>query len=485
MSLFGVVTLQGCKSDDPQQAAAGGSAGEGPDSSEGGMPTKPEAGAAGEGPEAMGGAGAGLPLDRPCDTPAGKGTTHGLFVSKDETWTFAGSPYLVPDGLSIDATLTLEPCTVVRVGAGKDILVGGKLLGKGRVDDTGDIAQYTFIQPLDDAPWGAIKSTAAGGEIDLNTAWVEGGGAVPAGTQPQQTGMIVVEGERGLELAPRLTLFDVYLIGSASQGVVLTNNAAFGEPGLISAVKNAGYPVLVGSRAAGTVPDLLVQDNGHEAVLIGISERLGDGVPSDVVLRKLNIPYRIGTDLDTGVLEVGTGNGNAATLTIEAGTQLLFPELGGISVEGPDGTLIATGTANAPVVFTSDAAKPMAGDWLGLNFTGKVAAKTSLKYVEVAYAGNANTGARSFSCGTPPAPAMDQAETMGAVYLSLDEAPAGRFLSNSVLRDSASNGVDRGYTGAEVDFAATNTFENIAFCLQTTPKPAVGACPAKPTCQLP
>jgi hypothetical protein len=199
--------------------------------------------------------------------------------------------------------------------------------------------------------------------------------------------------------------------------------------------------------------------------LVGISERLGDGVPAGVTLRDLGIPYRIGTDLDTGVLEVGTGNGNAAKLTIEPGTELRFPPLGGISVEGPSGVLLAKGSAASPIVFTSDAKDPMPGDWRGLNFTGVVSPTTLLFSVEVAYAGNSNTGTRSFSCGTPPAPAMDQAQTMGAIYLSLDKAPASSFLSNSVLHDSAS--------------------KNIAFCVQTTPKPAVGACPAEPTCQLP
>ncbi len=234
------------------------------------------------------------------------------------------------------------------------------------------------------------------------------------------------------------------------------------------------------------MPDVFFEDNGADAVLVETYERLGDAGPTDVVLRNLGVPYRIGTDLDTTGLEVGTGNGSAASLTIEPGTELRFPEHGGLSVEGPDGTLVAEGTAAKPIVFTSDAATPAAGDWLGLNFHKQVADGTLLDHIVVAYAGGSDTGIRSSSCGTPPAAPTKQLTTMGAIYLSLDVAPTKSFVTNSLLEDSATNGVDRGYTGDAIDFSDSNTFERVAFCIQTEPKPSVGACSADPACpQLP
>ncbi|HXK16819.1 MAG TPA: hypothetical protein VNG33_03360, partial [Polyangiaceae bacterium] len=325
-------------------------------------------------------------------------------------------------------------------------------------------------------------SSSAGGQIELTATLVDGGGAVPQGTDPLQTGMVVLEGERQKPLAERLTLARAVLRGSSSQGVVLTNNAAFAPESTLSVTGSAGYPLLVGAQAAGTIPELRLADNATDAILVGTSERLGDAGPSDVVLRNGGYPYVIGSDLDTTGLVVGTGNGSAATLTLEPGVELRFPAGGGLAVEGPDGSLIAEGSQAKPIVFTTALLPALAGAWLGLNFRGEIAAATSLDHVSVSYAGSLDTETRSFSCGSPPAPSASQQQTMGAIYLSLDVPPAKSFVKNSLFSDSASNGIDRGYTGDAIDFSVSNSFERLAFCVQTEPKPLLGACPDAPAC---
>ncbi len=63
------------------------------------------------------------------------GTVHNNEVTRDETWTLAGSPHRVPDGVSVrdGAMLIVEPCAVVLVGHGNWLVVqsGGGLLAVG------------------------------------------------------------------------------------------------------------------------------------------------------------------------------------------------------------------------------------------------------------------------------------------------------------------------------------------------------------------
>lgn len=83
---------------------------------------------------------------------------------------------------------------------------------------------------------------------------------------------------------------------------------------------------------------------------------------------------------------------NGATLTIEPGTKIKFESGAGLTVY--DGTLLAEGTEDKPITFTSLAVSPTKGAWNGLSFTSQTLNNTSLKYCIVEYAGQqANSGA--------------------------------------------------------------------------------------------
>jgi hypothetical protein len=55
--------------------------------------------------------------------------------------------------------------------------------------------------------------------------------------------------------------------------------------------------------------------------------------------------------------------------------------------------------------------------------------------------------------------------------------PMAPFVTNTTIAHSAANGILRGWRGGVVDFLATNTFESVAWCLQSFPKSEIGACP--------
>ncbi|MBL9020832.1 MAG: hypothetical protein JNL21_01480, partial [Myxococcales bacterium] len=62
------------------------------------------------------------------------------------------------------------------------------------------------------------------------------------------------------------------------------------------------------------------------------------------------------------------------------------------------------------------------------------------------------------------------------------EKPEASMLTSSLLSDSPKRGVNLAYYGDSVDFVSSNTFENIAGCKVTTPRPEVGICPSSSPC---
>jgi len=112
--------------------------------------------------------------------------------------------------------------------------------------------------------------------------------------------------------------------------------------------------------------------------------------PGDVFWRKLNTDYLI-----TGDIIVGCNT--STTLIIEAGTTLKFSPSKTIDVayaSTHNGSIVAEGTAEDPITFTSAAANPSSGDWDGIRlFSGSTSSK--FKHCIIRYAGNGRDGAIS------------------------------------------------------------------------------------------
>ncbi len=114
-----------------------------------------------------------------------------------------------------------------------------------------------------------------------------------------------------------------------------------------------------------------------DTVLMAGSVNVGGAIDSDTIW----------TATDTVEVTTDITVNNLASLTIEAGTVVLF--LPGITLN-VDGILRAEGTAETPVIFNSISEKlgitPMAGDWLGLNY--QPGSSGALQYCEISYASN-------------------------------------------------------------------------------------------------
>lgn len=418
-------------------------------------------------PASDGGDGADVPSA--CAPAAGPGTPHPSTISADETWTAEGSPHLVAASTTIaaGATLTLEPCAVVKVEAGMGILVEGRLVATGAPDEP------IRIERAGSAPWTNIE-TRKGAELRLAYTTVEGGGD-PNGGRLTQFGMIDVRGDQ--ESAPQPIFFadHVTLKGSASLGVWVREGGAF-APGSrdLTVTGGASFPVLVWSNAAGTVPSGRYGKNAIDEIFLpALGTR--DAIEADTTLFARGVPYRVGGETAGTSLEVGD-KAAVPLLTIEPGvtmrfakgTRLLLSNDGDAAI----GALRAEGTADAPIVFTSAEATPSAGDWTGILFAGAPDPRDAIAHARIEYAGG-TSGVSSYGCPSP----LGTTFANEAAVLIYGGEPARAFVTDTRIEHSAGEGVVRGWTGAEIDFLPTNAFADVARCNQTSPKPEAGECP--------
>jgi hypothetical protein len=126
-----------------------------------------------------------------------------------------------------------------------------------------------------------------------------------------------------------------------------------------------------------------------------------------------------------------------ATLTFEPGTRIEFINNGGFEFAYWDdeyATMIAKGTIEEPIVFTSGKSDPSNGDWLGIAFY-KGAVNCELDFCIIEYAGANQTA------------------------MSIEDCEVS--ISNSVFRNSGSKGIVL-RSGAQLKDFDSNTFENIA-----------------------
>ncbi len=99
-----------------------------------------------------------------------------------------------------------------------------------------------------------------------------------------------------------------------------------------------------------------------------------------------NSPYVV-----TGTVVVG--GAGSPVLTIEPGVTVKFNPGALLSIgSGSPGNLTALGTQTSPIVMTSSAVSPAAGNWAGLHIMSQATSATQLAWVTVRYAGTGSSG---------------------------------------------------------------------------------------------
>lgn len=429
------------------------------------------------GPPADGGGDGGVLPSCP-STPTTGPTNHEGTITGTETWTADKSPHIVPADLTIVGTLTIERCAEVLVGAAKTITVGatGKLLAEG------DAGRPIKIRASDATKPFAQLRALNGGTLRMAYVDLENGGDPQNGVIDVFSTIQAQGSDQNAPAQPTVFVDNVTIKGSRSNGLHLADGAGF-APGSqnLTVTGSANFAMSISPRAAGTIPSGKYTGNKlDEIVLPGGGG--ANAVQEDTTLRDRGVPYRIGNSLTQGYLVVENlkPGGTFSTLTIDPGVTLRFKQGAELVVETFSGTgaahgaLVAVGTPAKPIIFTSAAAVPAAGDWIGISFNMTPASTNKVQHARVEYAGGLTSKGSETCNATPSIP--DAAIKIGGV-------PSSQFVTNTTIMHSAAHGIDRGWRDDnKQDFAATNVFTSVTACNQTHPKNTDGSCPDPVPC---
>lgn len=412
----------------------------------------------------------------PIECPAGQGPTEHQDGATEQLWRAEDSPHVIPYDMTVSAAITIEPCSVVQLGGGimVTIAAGGSITANGEPD-----GPVTFERLEPEEAWVAIR--LLGGTMALANAVLDGGGD-PQNGATHIAAAVLVRGPSGSS-APEgvLSARDVAITGSLSQGVRIEENGAFtadSEALVIS--ESVGSPISAGFDGAGSIPSGTYTGNGDDRIVL--TDEIPNIVAHDMTLFDRGVPYVVGPVGQLADLRVDAGAGGLATLTIEAGVELQF-RAGGVLRIDPDsaeepasGALVAQGTEDAPILFTSAEESPAAGDWLGLVFGGELDPQTRLDNVQVEYAGGeASSG--SNSCPYPGGDGINEAS------IRILGVPPGQFITRTTIAAGANHGIDRGWRDdLVVDFLPENSFD-VAGCRQTVSRLDNGVCPDPVPCE--
>jgi hypothetical protein len=420
-------------------------------------------------------------------TPTGTPIMHTADIAADETW--ASGVHVVPGTIQIKngAKLTIAGCSQVQLGSGASLEVTTASAGLDAVGTASD--PITFVAQQAGMRWGAVDVVAPA-VAHLAYATLSGGGTGPYTTADH--GGATITGHSSDTTRPVvLRLEHTVISGSGGLGLFLTY-ARLDPASIDLTITGSGwYPVYAGAASAGDLPVGSYKGNGIDAILLQTMNVAAyddtAALASDVTLKNLGVPYRVGIAPSSIVVGDGINGHPAASLTLQAGVKLLFTPQGAggtsrilVNAENNGGTysvqgaLVIQGTSAAPVVLDSAAASPASADWEGLYFANLVDPRTSIAHATIAHAGG--TSGTIGIC--PSTPAGNNGAATCAVIVSTQSPPTA-FLKSSEI-DDAPCGVYRGWAMGDVDFAASNTFSAIPGCTQTS-IPDAGSCAMCPT----
>ncbi|WAS99332.1 hypothetical protein [Nannocystis punicea] len=416
-----------------------------------------------------------------CPAPMAGPTMHDGEVGMNEVWTADGSPHIVTRFVSVPdgATLTIEPCAEVRMQADAALVFGHTsstvvttLKAEGEPE-----RPIRFVRD-GEAPWSALVAYHTA-QLLLSHVTLEGGGSDGF----LYNASLVLRGDSETPTKKLARVDHVTVKDSVGTGVLAQWVSGFLPESTQLVVTGSGsaenpYPVRLGEHTLDSLPD--GDYTGNLVDKIHIDEEGANssgGLQEDATMRDRGVPYHFG-EFGGSRFSVGGPAQALTTLTIEPGVKIEF--LPGTAleiehwtsdVEPATGALVAVGTAEQPIVFTSAAETPAPGDWIGLWYGSVPAAHNRLEHARVEYAGG-ECGCVGFTC----------AEADEASILFVEGMPASAFIQNTAIAHSAGNGISRGWQGGGPDFSASNTFEDIAGCEQTVPRDENNACPEGDGC---
>lgn len=356
------------------------------------------------------------------DLPRGGGTLHAGEVTRAERWRAADSPHLLPYGLAVraGATLELEPCTLLRVGAGRSVSVEAR----GGLVARGEPQRPIVFDRLEAAPWaglavlrGAAPSTALR-DLELVGAGADAGEVIAASLQVSARGLVAQR---------------VSVIGSASRGLWLRAGGSFAVGAAVTVARaTVGAAAVDDVNEVGALPLQPLRDSETRDVLLTGAEAT---LRRDAVWGGRNARYAVRSGVRLRV-----EGADRPRLTLAPGTTLVFGEDSAleVGVEAP-GALLAAGTPDEPLTLRG--VDDRAASWLGVTLGTQIdLSRSAFRHVRVVSAG-APTGAAVGGCG------CDNDVRGDAAMLQVARADVADIVANVLLQRGFARGVGVAWRG--------------------------------------
>ncbi|MCD4817255.1 MAG: right-handed parallel beta-helix repeat-containing protein [Candidatus Cloacimonetes bacterium] len=379
---------------------------------------------------------------------------HSGTISSDEYWDNSHNHYIVGDvTVSNGVTLTIEAGSLIKFYAGCGMNIYGTLIANGT-----NAANITFTSRDGGATpgfWEYIYFNSADPGCILDYCDIYYGGSSNGILYLNNSGSNVQISNCDIEFSGTNGF---HLHGTDSQTVtncVIDNNVGHGiycassdaDPIIANCEINSnGECGVYGATSSTiTISDCSIQNNGSYAIktyarniinITGSMNILGNTNNSIYVLAGQT--YDSGTWLNHGVPYIIGGD-----VTIYEGRTITFSE--GITLKFDDnycfrinGRLIANGTSDNHITFTSNQATPSAGDWKNIYFYIS-SDNCSLSYCDIFYAGSSYGAVYGYYSGsnvTISDCTIQYSATKG-IYL-YDDDPV---ITNCVINDNGEHGI--------------------------------------------
>ena len=414
-------------------------------------------------------------------TENGTVVTHAADITTDESWAGAGTVHLVtaPIAIVAPATVTVQPCAIVKLSGGAGIDVRGDLAtgGIAKLVSAGDdfVTGRVVFETADASgpAWGRLRGVNKNSIIELNNTAISGGGNV-GGSQ-----LNAVVSMNGSSVLPDATLKVVTVVidAPAGTGIYLSDAAFTSDSNFVVVQNGTDSAIAMSAMALGSIPTNTVFNNATvQASEIRVVENSN-------IFDNLTISTSQPIHFKTDGVHVGglapTFVQNV-TLTLKARVTLKFEGLTGppMVVFGDQGqttdknaALVVQGTPGVPVRFTSGAATPAPGDWAGLWLATSNGSQIDNAIIEFA-GGDAHVGPQS--CG-PFDPSIVQRARNTAALLVGDGTdqqyvpPAGLVTNTTFRNNTGSYAIDAVWEAPAFgpSLVASNTFgSGPQFCTQ-------------------
>lgn len=283
-------------------------------------------------------------------------------ITTTTTWE-SGNVYIISGSINVDnTTLTIQPGTRIEFETGASLHIGyygnATLIANGTADKP-IIFTSNATTPTAGA-WEGITFWSNSLNSSMKYCTVKYAGTTTKGAVNQQDATI--------------TFSNNHIQHAKLYGIYLNDDSKFAEMNSNTIEDCGSHPMriyaahmhTIGTGNTFTCPD----GKGINVV--------SDDVTGNVTWKKLNKPYYV-----EGAIDIDNG-----TLTIEPGAIFKFNSDGALHIGYYNNTTFtANGNSAEKIVFTTSAASPTAGSWIGLHFWDDNLSTSSMTYCEVAYAG--------------------------------------------------------------------------------------------------